>query len=230
MDRNVGDVIFLARDENNSVHKLYAYKSVLSTASEYFKSRIDRTDDSTNSKGLDPEWRATGPTTTSMESTISDNRQVIDMTDPENDIDFTTLHNIFYFLYTGTVNLHVALHNEAEEYNFPEGYPQPPDPFCLYRNSDKFLLGNLKERCHAHLKHGVTRENIAERLFHKDTRHYEELRALYLNYLIVNYDDVKTTEGWKRAVLNEDENFDPDVIRYRSRLLYEISQSVIKKA
>jgi len=177
--------------------------------------------------GLEPEWRTPSPETP---ATIddSDKRQVIDMTDPENEIDFTTLHNILYFLYTGTVNLHVPLREQTDEYHLPEGYPEAPDPYALYRSSDKFLLDDLTQRCYTHLKHGVTHENVAERLFHKDTRHYEDLKVLYLNYVISNYDNVKKTEGWKRAVSYDDENTDPKVIKHRFKLLYDISQAVVK--
>ena len=39
LDPSTGDVIFLVRDGNDTIRELYAYKSILSTASEYFKSR-----------------------------------------------------------------------------------------------------------------------------------------------------------------------------------------------
>jgi len=39
LDPSAGDVIFLARDGNDTIRELYAYKSILSTASELFKSR-----------------------------------------------------------------------------------------------------------------------------------------------------------------------------------------------
>src|SRR5271156_4878196 len=143
-------------------------------------------------KGLDPEWltanQAIRPGTG---TTMNDHRPVIAMTDPEDDIDFATLHNVLYFLYTGTVNLHVPLRDQIDEYHFPEGFPEPPDPYCLYRNSDKFLLDTLKQRCYMHLNHGVNHENVSERLFHKDTQHHKELQDLYRDYIIEHYDAVK---------------------------------------
>lgn len=148
------------------------------------------------------------------------------MADLEDDLDFVTLHNILYYIYTGTVNLHLR-HQQEDDISFPEGYPDEPDPYALYRNANKFLLTSLKERCYTHLKHGVTPENVAERLFHKECQHHEELRTLYLEYLVANYDKVKVTEGWKRAVCNDDEEVTLSVIKYRNRLFYDISQKVV---
>ena len=144
------------------------------------------------------------------------------MEDPEDGIDFVTLHNILYYIYTGCVNLH--LHQEGpHDYEFPEGYPSEPDPYLLFRNADKFLLLELKDICSRHLEHGVTTENVSERLFHGDCEHHENLKTVYLEYLIKNYDNVKLTEGWKRVFDNEDDVL-PSVVSYRMGLLFEISQ------
>ena len=123
------------------------------------------------------------------------------MDDPADDIDFITLHNILYYIYIGRVNLPLPLYREEQDDEpIPEGFPDEPDPFCLFRNANKFLLPSLKELCLYNLEHGVTPQNVAERLFHPDCKYYEELKELYLNYLIENYDEVKETEGWERAV------------------------------
>jgi hypothetical protein len=148
------------------------------------------------------------------------------MTDLEDDIDFVTLHNILYYIYTGTINLHLR-HKEQDNTPLPEYYPEEPDPYCLHRNANKFLLSSLKERCYAHLKHGVTPENVSERLFHKECELHEELKSLYLEYVFANYDKVKVTEGCKRAICNDDEEVTLSLIKYRSRLFYEISQKVV---
>jgi hypothetical protein len=147
------------------------------------------------------------------------------MTDPEDDIDFVTLHNILYYIYTGTVNLHVPQIYQ-DDYLFPEGYPSAADPYLLFRNADKFLLPSLKNRCYNYLKNVVTPEIVAERLFHKDCAHHGDLKTFYLEYVIANYDKVKSTEGWKKAVCSEDEN-SLSVMKYRTSLLYEISQKVV---
>jgi BTB/POZ domain len=147
------------------------------------------------------------------------------MDDPEDDITFVTFHNILYYIYTGTVNLH--LRPKEQEYDdFPDGYPDEADPYSLYRSADRFLLPSLKERCYTHLIRGITPENAGKRLFHKECEYYEDLKTLYLDYVIANYDKVKVTEGWKEAILNED-GASPSVINYRNRLFYEISQKVL---
>ena len=147
------------------------------------------------------------------------------MDDPADDIDFITLHNILYYIYIGRVNL--PFPQEEWDEPFPEGYPDEPDPFCLFRNANKFLLPSLKELCLVNLQHDITPQNVAERLFHPDCEYHGELRELYLHYITDNYDEVKETEGWERTVCDE-EDMSPSTARYRMRLLYEISKKVRK--
>ena len=85
----------------------------------------------------------------------NDDRQVVYMDDPEDDIDFVTLHNILYYIYSGSINMHIKREGD-QDYEFPEGYPEESDPFCVFRNADKFLLTSLKELSYRHLIHGAT--------------------------------------------------------------------------
>ena len=164
---------------------------------------------------------ARGSSSTLVEET-SDDRQVIHLDDSADDIDFVTLHNILYFIYIGCVNLPFP-QSEPSDDPLPDGYPEEPDPFRLFRNADKFLLPSLKERCYFHLEHGVTPKNVAERLFHPDCEHHTELRNLYFDYLVAHFDEVKETEEWERAVCN-DEEVSSSVTRYRTRLLFDITK------
>jgi len=143
---------------------------------------------------------------------------------PEDDIDFVTLHNILYFIYIGCVNLPKFPHDEKDSEPLPEGYPDEADPFRLYRAADKFLLPALKEHCYIHLQHGVTVENVADMLFHPDCEHHPELKQHFLEYVIANFKAVKVTEGWERAVCDEDVS--PAVYRYRGRLVLEITRKI----
>jgi hypothetical protein len=172
--------------------------------------------------GLKPEWRSKITPNPPREEEV-DHRQIISMEDPEDDIDFVTLHNILYFIYIGCVNLPLPKRDDDEP--LPEGYPDQPDIFMLFRNADKFLLPALKERCLFNLEHDITSANVAERLFHPDCEYHGELRELYFNFLVANYDEVKETVGWERAVCNLDD-VSPSTIRYRARLLFEISRMV----
>jgi hypothetical protein len=149
------------------------------------------------------------------------------MDDPDEGIDFATLHNILYYIYTGTVNLHVRSKKDVK-IPVPEGYPEEPDPYRLYRNADKFLLPSLKGHCYKYLKYGLTPENVADRLFHEECEHHEALQTLYLEYAIANFGKVKITEGWEAAVCNENEA-SVSVIRYRLQRLYTISQKFISQ-
>ena len=151
-----------------------------------------------------------------------DGRQTIYLDAPANDIDFVTLHNILYYIYIGCVNLPLPKEEHIGD-TLPEGFPEEPDPFSLFRNADKFLLPSLKERCLYNLQHGVTTENVAERLFHPDCQYHEELKEFYYKYLMAHYDEVKDTEGWERAVCS-DEDVSASTAKYRARLFLKISR------
>jgi hypothetical protein len=152
---------------------------------------------------------------------LLDDRRTIFLDDPADDIDFVTLHNILYFIYIGCVNLPGLKVDKP----LPEGYPEEADPFLLYRNADKFLLPDLKDRCLYSLECSVTVENVAERLFHPGCQYHEDLKAMYLDYLLFHYDAVKDTKGWESAVVNGDVDT-PSTVRYRLRLLFDISRKV----
>jgi hypothetical protein len=144
--------------------------------------------------------------------------------DPADDIDFVTLHNILYYIYIGCVNLPFP-QDEPDNDPLPEGYPDVPDAFRLFRNADKFLLSDLKERCYLHLKHGITIKNVVERLFHPACGQHSELKDFYFRYLIVNYNEVKKTEEWD-CVVRYDEDVSPSVARYRTDLLLDITKAL----
>jgi hypothetical protein len=74
-----------------------------------------------------------------------------------------------------------------------------------------------------HIEFGVTPNNVAERLFHPDCEHHEELKKLYLDYLINNYDEVKETKGWERILYN-DEDVSSSFAKYRGHLLFDITR------
>jgi hypothetical protein len=159
-----------------------------------------------------------------MSNEVSDHREIIYLDDPADDMDFVMLHNILYFIYIGCVNLPLPKEDQPEV-PFPDGYPEEADPFRLYKNADKFLLPTLKERCLYNLEHGVTVDNVAERLFHPDCEYHEDLREFYFNYIVSNYDAVKDTDGWECAVYGS-EDIAPSTARYRARLFLDISRKL----
>jgi len=85
----------------------------------------------------------------------------------------------------------------------------------------------LKEQCYFHLQHGVTVQNVADILFHPDCEHHTELKQSFLDYIIANFKDVKDTEGWERAICDEDVSL--SISRYRARLLLEITRKGFSK-
>jgi hypothetical protein len=151
----------------------------------------------------------------------TDNREVIYFDEAADDIDYITLHNILYFLYIGCVNLPFSK-DEAKEQH-PEGYPGIPDPFRLFRNAHKFHIPLLTDRCLFYLDQGITPKSAVERLFHPECENYDALKTLYFDYLVANYDQVKETKEWERALCNDDD-VSPAVARFRARLLFDISK------
>jgi len=79
-----------------------------------------------------PAERSSGTTSSSATASTIDERPIIYLDDPADDIDFVTLHNILYFIYIGCVNLPLP-GDESTKEPFPEGYPDEADPFCLLR-------------------------------------------------------------------------------------------------
>jgi hypothetical protein len=139
-------------------------------------------------------------------------------------VDYTTLHNILYYIYTGYANL-PCLNMLLDMDPLPKGYPAEADPFVLYRNAHKFLLPELKEYCLYELKGGITPENVTTRLFHPICQQHPDLKEIYFNYLVENYDAVKDTDGWERAIIG-DQNESSTVRDYRMRLIFEITKKV----
>jgi hypothetical protein len=146
---------------------------------------------------------------------------------PEDDIDFVTLHNILYYIYIGCVNLPFSPH-ESDTEPLPDGYPDEADPFLLFRAADKFLLPSLQEQCYFDLQHGVTVQNVADMLFHPDCEHHTELKQHFMDYIVANFTEVKDTDGWERALCEDDVS--PSVSRYRARLLLEITRKLGKNS
>jgi hypothetical protein len=158
-----------------------------------------------------------------------ESRLVIYMDDREDDIDFVTLHNILYYLYTNCVNLRVG----REEYrpnktSHPPGYPDCPDPFNLYKSAKKFLLTSLSDYCFTYMKSSLTNFNVTRRLFRKDCelRDHEDLKDMFVEYLLANYEKVKVTERWRKVVLDEEEGIDSSARAFRKEMLLEIMEQL----
>ena len=129
----------------------------------------------------------------------ADNRYIVHLDDPEDDIDFVTLHNILYYIYTGVVNLHTSAPDPQE---LPHGYPEEPDLYELYRNADKFLLPELKETCLEFIEAALTPTRVVEWLFNINSKGYEILKVGFMRYLVANFQEIRETEEWITAVSN----------------------------
>ena len=195
--------------------------------------------------GLKPEWTSrprkvddtcsTRPSSSPQPSVTNpesisptpETRLTLYLNEPEDDIDFVTLHNIIYYIYTKSVNLRLSgLLREypANDTGLIVGHPPSPDPFDLYRNAKKFLLDPLAEYCFEYLRKS-TYFNIAESLFRRDTelKHHDKLRELFLKKLIENYEWVKTTTRWREIVCNE-LDISAETRQHHEQLLFEITQ------
>jgi hypothetical protein len=134
------------------------------------------------------------------------------------DIDFVTLHNLLYFLYTGYVNMHFT----GSDFDLPEGYPEEVSPFELYRLADMYMVPALVDRCSRFLVHTSTAENISRRLFNIQCEPYQDLRKEYMDFLIANHSEVIATDPWRDTLL-QTENLGPAERRYWGELLLEIT-------
>ena len=149
----------------------------------------------------------------------------IPMDDIEDDIDYVTLHNILYYIYTGCANLILGKAHGTKHSIPPEGFPERPDPFDLYRNAERLLLFPLRDHSFKYLRATTTVANVAERLFHRDCEVHDDLREFFLGFFMERYDDVTRTEGWEAVVLNKNKATN-GLRRYQKSLLLDISRRV----
>jgi hypothetical protein len=152
----------------------------------------------------------------------NDTRQIIYLDEEDDDIDFVTLHNILYYIYTGHVNLYNDAHG-SKTLALPVGSPAKPDPFRLSRNADKFLLPALVDRCRNHIHLVLTPEMVVEKLFSTESQRHQGLRNVFLDFLLQNFDKVKKTKEWEQ-VMSLEEDVDPSLLSYRLRTIFEITQ------
>jgi hypothetical protein len=139
------------------------------------------------------------------------------------DVDFVTMHNILYFLYTGCVHLH---HKSSSDVVYAQsaGYPPPVDASALYHAANMYLLEPLEERCYRYLTSTCTLNNICERLFRSVCAVHEKLKDKYFEYIVQNYDAVKMTQEWKNTILNISDG-PPEEVSYRlTTVLLELSK------
>jgi hypothetical protein len=176
-----------------------------------------------SSSSESPQSNVTDPESTSP---TPETRLTLYFNDPEDDIDFVTLHNIIYYIYTKSVNVRLRgiCAYPANDRDLIVGHPPSPDPFDLYRNAKKFLLDPLADYCFEYLDQS-TYFDILESLFRRDTelKHHDKLRELFLQKLVESYEWVKTTPRWRKIVCNE-LDISAETRQHHEQLLFEISQ------
>ena len=144
---------------------------------------------------LDPGENNHWPTPSDTSGPITDDqgRQIIYI----DDVDFITMHNLLYFLYTGCVNLHNNPDSVQDDLRNPDGYPDAVDAFSMYRAANMYMLAELEDRCYRYLVSTCSPENICERLLGNSAwKNYDKIRNSFLEYLIQNYNTVKVSKEW----------------------------------
>jgi hypothetical protein len=211
-----GDIIFEIQGANEEKACLYATIKLLITQSDYFKASEISTFGDAYVQGLAPEW----------------NQTAVDFPGPRghpegpiisvNEFDFTTMHNLLYYLYTGCVNLHCP--DPDAEVDNPDGYPNEVDAFQLFLAANMYLIEDLESRCFHYLRSTCTSKNITERLFdHPQCANHDKILTLYLDYVNQNFEEIKMTEEWEGMLLAM-KDCTPEVIAHQSKLLLEISK------
>src|SRR5579859_3295920 len=118
------------------------------------------------------------------------------------DFDFTTMHNLLYYLYTGKVNMHMFdIHNE------PAGYLPKVDAFELYKAADMYMIDALSSRCLSYLRESCTLENICQRLFDPECDVFPAVREMFLEFMVENFPKISQEKDWE-DVLTSDEVMD----------------------
>jgi hypothetical protein len=168
---------------------------------------------------MKPGYTATAKTT--------DSRLVVYFNTADDDIDFVTLHNLIYWMYTNSVNLRArgVCPFPANDTALVAGHPAEADAFNLYCTAEKLLLEPLQDYCFDYLKRTTYHFNITGRLFRYDAelQHHDSLREWYLEKLIAEYDQVKNTDAWRCVMCNE-LDVSAETRQYHETLLFEISK------
>jgi BTB/POZ domain len=159
-------------------------------------------------------WTPTPGQTQTLETDGS--RTIIDI----GDVDFVTVYNILYYLYTKRVNLHL---DDGKVHTHPAGYPDKVDAFKLYQAANEYLLDNLQDRCSRVLISTCTVDNICSRLFDVKCKPFDHLKNEYMDYLVLHYDKIKRSPDWEKSILKL-QRCGFDELRYRSRVLFEITR------
>lgn len=102
--------------------------------------------------------------------------------------------------------------------------PNVPDPFELYKAADMYLLERLRDRSLEQLRSCCSVQNICERLFDPTCSRYPDVQAVYMDFLVQNYDRVKQTPAWTEAF--ETVGLSQSELKFRTKLLFDISQRV----
>ena len=243
-DPSHGDVVIVLSEESDRSQdrRIYACKHILAAASEFFACRILlRLNVCWLTRlGFKPAW--TTKTTLqgdnssiSMEpgfndtstATTTDSRLIVYFNTEDDDIDFVTLHNLIYWMYTNSVNLRDRglCPFPANDTALVTGHPAEADAFDLYRNAKKLLLEPLQDYCFDYLKRTTYDFNIIRRLFRPDAalQHHDLLREWYLEKLIEDYDCVKNKDEWRRIMCNE-LDVSAETRQYHETLLFELSK------
>ena len=245
-------MVLLVRDKDQTVRGLYAQRWILIKYSEYFASRLktpypfqilsvvglqqcwNNGHKKTKTSGGQLPLSSTLPPALKSTETLSEEKaapptsegqDTIRMDDIEDDIDYVTLHNILYYIYTGCVNLILGKAHGTKHAIAPEGFPERPDPFDLYRNAERLLLFPLRDHSFKYLRATTTTANVAERLFHRDCEVHDALREFFLDFFMERYDDVIRTDGWEAIVMNKN-NEANGLRRYHKRMILDISRRV----
>ena len=169
--------------------------------------------------------RVADPETRGHRNNDQPNRTIIRV----EDIDFTTMHNILYYLYTGCVNLHHYYHNvlgQCEEVE-PDAYPNEADALQLYHAANQFLIEDLETRCYFYLSSTCTLENITQRLFNNaKCTHHEKILNMYLDYVIKNFDSIKMSKEWEETLRNMKDS-SPELLAHQTEMLLKITQRTV---
>ncbi|KAJ7259804.1 hypothetical protein C8J57DRAFT_1515167 [Mycena rebaudengoi] len=137
---------------------------------------------------------------------------------------FKTWKALLHYLYTKKISFSGRTSSQSSDEVAARKLPEC-SPKSMYRLADTFGLEELKFRSLAAIRGNMSRSNIVQEAFSQFTSRYEEVQEIEVEFIALNYDDLKEEiETVLRSVVIGERPFCTEVLSSllyrRTRLLY----------
>ena len=199
-----GDIVFETNTPNAENRKLYAWKVVLSTQSDYYATSKPSCFRNIDQLQVFKSSFAEGDLNNGVSASNLDDRS-LRRTHVQVDDDFDLLHNILYYLHTNQISFGTDLtDDQPRAAHLPKLCPAED----IYAMADRLLLDDLKKKAFDFLKLTCSVENITARTMSKFARLYKDVGDMYATYYRMNWKQVKTTAAHREFFAERDSEGD----------------------